>query len=574
MILASQKGNIRVKLDRSEVRLGMTGADIAEPLVVTVTNTSEVRTPCHVEIEDIDARIDPGWYSIIKADSQPTSGDTEIFVIRFQRGHGKTIPAGHHEFYVTARSSRDFNEYSKAGATLYVEEKPDFSVFLLQPKRRTGRRGDYKVAVCNTGNQQITLALEAFDEDAALQYDFAKPELVLGLGETVEVPLSVKRRKGKLVGRESTHRFTIMPRIHGARLGSPLPDYNPVHTDSGGTLVYNPPVKPWMLVALLLLLLLAIALFFLVAFMTAPRAAEIRDFHSDATQITRGESTTVLWSVANTRYATLDGKRVEVGPGGLGELTVSPQQSQTYRLCVSNLTDDPDPQCRQIRIKVVEPTPTPVPPTPTSVPPTPTTAATQPPPATPAQSQPVVAPISPEPQQPPAPQQSAPTQAPPPPPPTPTPTYTSTPVPPSPTPVPPTPTKPAPTATSTPAPPPPTPVPPTPAQPGGLLVPGRTPEQPNTSGPPVVAPVSGTSTPVAPAHPSETATSTPSPISTPVPPSATPTVAPTRPPSPPPAPTQPPPTEPVPEPEPHPTIQPVATPKPNPTPKPQPTPRP
>jgi plastocyanin len=86
--------------------------------------------------------------------------------------------------------------------------------------------------------------------------------------------------------------------------------------------------------------------------------------------INAGGSTSLSWQAKGARSATLDGVAVDLGPGGVGSLNLSPTATHRYILCVSNQAGT---VCRSVKVTVIPagtpiPTNTPAPVTPSPTP--------------------------------------------------------------------------------------------------------------------------------------------------------------------------------------------------------------
>ena len=80
------------------------------------------------------------------------------------------------------------------------------------------------------------------------------------------------------------------------------------------------------------------------------RPASIESFAGTPMTITLGESSTLGWSVKGAKAGTVDGAGVDLGPGGQGQLVVTPPETRYYTLCATNSAGT---TCRATRIWVV-----------------------------------------------------------------------------------------------------------------------------------------------------------------------------------------------------------------------------
>ncbi|HYP19910.1 MAG TPA: hypothetical protein VEY08_07530 [Chloroflexia bacterium] len=95
----------------------------------------------------------------------------------------------------------------------------------------------------------------------------------------------------------------------------------------------------------------------------------IEGFVASPVTVVSGQGTTLSWKVTGGTSGTVDGKPVDLGPGGSGGVGVVPPGTHIYIFCVSNPAG---PACRTVRVTVIPESPTPTftavpqPPTPTN----------------------------------------------------------------------------------------------------------------------------------------------------------------------------------------------------------------
>jgi beta-lactam-binding protein with PASTA domain len=83
----------------------------------------------------------------------------------------------------------------------------------LEPQRASGRRkGQFEVAVKNTANAPVTVALDAEDPDNELQVDFSPQTLEVPAGETQTSKMEVRPPRQKWIGRPEEKRISVHTR--------------------------------------------------------------------------------------------------------------------------------------------------------------------------------------------------------------------------------------------------------------------------------------------------------------------------------------------------------------------------
>src|SRR5215211_1647139 len=107
----------------------------------------------------------------------------------------------------------DSKAYSRraASAPLHLGIQP-FEEFKtkLSPERASGRRkAQFDVAVRNTANAPVTVALDAADQDNELGYDFAPTTLEIPPGRSVNAKMLVRPPRQKWIGRPEEKRIQV-----------------------------------------------------------------------------------------------------------------------------------------------------------------------------------------------------------------------------------------------------------------------------------------------------------------------------------------------------------------------------
>ena len=81
-----------------------------------------------------------------------------------------------------------------------------FESTTMEIRPRRGKK-KFRVHAENSGNARVAYLLSGTDDEDAYAYDFARPDILLEPGESMDVPVTVKRKNRKLFGKPSLTAF-------------------------------------------------------------------------------------------------------------------------------------------------------------------------------------------------------------------------------------------------------------------------------------------------------------------------------------------------------------------------------
>ncbi|HET6263173.1 MAG TPA: hypothetical protein VFG99_13190 [Chloroflexia bacterium] len=196
---------IVVNLTPPEVKVAA-GAEPVE-IIANVRNAGTTVDQFSIELENIDS----SWSTVLVQSVSLFPGDSAPIPIRIHPPKGSNTRAGHYTFVVRARSQAD---PTIVGVTKGVVQVGSYSVFQMElaPKRVTGRRGKYRLALTNGGNGETQLELTGRDPELTLNFGFNPSAPTIQPAQKKMVPVTVSKKGFRLVGMPEQYKFIINAR--------------------------------------------------------------------------------------------------------------------------------------------------------------------------------------------------------------------------------------------------------------------------------------------------------------------------------------------------------------------------
>src|SRR3972149_4137557 len=158
--------------------------------------------------------IDPFWYQA-SAHSVALAPQSESEIqLSLHPPRSGDVRVGPYPFAVKAISRTNPDEMTAVEAVLQVEALAGLEME-LNPRVLTGSRERCHVRLANRSEHDSELVLSGRDREGALQFDFQPSFIVLQQGQSVEVLLKVRRRRGRWLRRDSERDFQIMAAPRG-----------------------------------------------------------------------------------------------------------------------------------------------------------------------------------------------------------------------------------------------------------------------------------------------------------------------------------------------------------------------
>jgi hypothetical protein len=181
-------------------------------LVIGVTNNSDTVEEFTVELDDRSV----GWIRIEPATKNLFPGTRDVFRVVVDPPRSASVRAGLKQYGLTIRSTGIPN--GTASVTVSVEVLPFEAVEpRLVPRASSGyRTGRHRIEIRNDGSALWAAAVSATDPQDVLRIT-VPPNIGVGPGETINVPVVVKPRPWNIVGKAESRPFTVVLDAAGNR---------------------------------------------------------------------------------------------------------------------------------------------------------------------------------------------------------------------------------------------------------------------------------------------------------------------------------------------------------------------
>jgi len=201
-------------------------------ITANIRNSGATVDQYSIELENLD----PTWYTITEQSVALFPGDSAPILIRIHPPKSSNTRAGNYKFIVRARSHADPSLVGTTKGEIQVGGYTNFQVELA-PKKFTGRKGKYRLNIANGGNSDAQLELSGRDPESNLKYGFRPSNPTVTAGGRQVVPVTVKPPGIKLVGQQTSHRFSILTR--------PIDGDEKDAKEVQGELVHRPVFRSW-----------------------------------------------------------------------------------------------------------------------------------------------------------------------------------------------------------------------------------------------------------------------------------------------------------------------------------------
>jgi hypothetical protein len=334
----------------------MNPGDPARPIIVTVQNAGTTVDQYTIEVENLDAN----WYTITAGKVALFPGDSAPVTIMIHPPKLTGIIAGRYTFEVRAVS----DNRTRFGVTKGVVEIAGVVQVQgqLEPRRITGRRGNYKLTLSNAGTQETHLELSGTDAESNLEFNFKDAEPTIAPYGKVEIPVKVKPRNFNFIGQNKHYAFTISYPDFGSDPTATPPDPRNMRQVQG-ELIHKPILRSlrWPVIATLLGIIMFVVLIvrpdpcgpllswsFLCVKEPPPvpiPPPTVKAFTIIPPDPVPGERVTLSWKTKDAVVAEITELKqtipitvTEKGDGE-GELSVPVTRSSRFTLCVKNIED-------------------------------------------------------------------------------------------------------------------------------------------------------------------------------------------------------------------------------------------
>jgi hypothetical protein len=194
----------------SAIKITLTPAAIeARPttpveLVVTLQNTGSTVEQYAIEVEGLPRE----WYTLPVATTGLFPNDREDVKITILPQQEAGMEAGDHRFTVKVSGRANPHDSAEAEGILKVAAAAALDI-QLRPSRVTGRKARFGVVLRNNGNAVVNVDLEAYDSEAACDFDVQPLMVQLRPGQRTTVTIAARPLHPRLVGLEHSYDFRV-----------------------------------------------------------------------------------------------------------------------------------------------------------------------------------------------------------------------------------------------------------------------------------------------------------------------------------------------------------------------------
>jgi hypothetical protein len=243
--LPKAKALPRIKLSISQSQLQVQAGGVPVQINVDVQNLGETVDKFMVEVEGLDE----SWFTRSASSIALMPKATDQVQISFQPPKKKPVKSGLYPFGVTVRSQSVAGEAATVVGQLEILPAVEYKLKVQPYRVQSSKKGVFRVNLANMNVSQSNINLEATDleENCEIQFENSKP--MLAAWNTIEIPMTVKPKVGRMVG--DLRRFEITVTATG-------PDGIPQTANCEFT--HKPMMANWKWVIRLVKLLIVIAI--------------------------------------------------------------------------------------------------------------------------------------------------------------------------------------------------------------------------------------------------------------------------------------------------------------------------
>ena len=248
---------------------------------ITITNQGQIVDHFAIKVEGLD----PTWWTLSTRSVSLFPGDKDQATLTIHPPKDAEAKAGSYSFSIKATSQANAEVMTTEEAYLILRGFVVWEVNMT-PTRISGRKGNYRLTVSNSGNTDINLIFEGKDPEEGLLYNFSHEKITVPAGGNTQAQVTVRPKKGQ---KGKQYSFQILTRPEESK--APAKETKTVN----GQLEYPRRNKLWWWwIPLVVLLVLAAAAFAVWWFFFIPRPT------IDISTPNGGE----VWTSGSTKYIT------------------------------------------------------------------------------------------------------------------------------------------------------------------------------------------------------------------------------------------------------------------------------
>ena len=201
--LPKAKSLNRIKLSISQASIQVQAGGAPVQIMAEVQNLGEIVDKFMVEVEGLDE----SWYTRSASSIALMPKSSDRVLISFKPPKKKGVKSGTYPFGVTVRSQSVAGEAATVIGQIEILPAVEFKM-KVQPFRVAGRKkGTFRINLANVNVSQASIKLEATDLEESTRIEFEDERPVVGAWNTIDVPMIVKAKVGRMVG--EIRRFNI-----------------------------------------------------------------------------------------------------------------------------------------------------------------------------------------------------------------------------------------------------------------------------------------------------------------------------------------------------------------------------
>lgn len=211
MALPQARTSEKIKISLSAPQLRTQAGLVPAVMTVQVQNLSDIVDKFVVDVEGLDE----SWYSRSASSIALMPKASDQVQITLLPPKKKGVKSGTYPFAITIRSQSDAQESASVVSQMEIMPSVEYKL-KVHPYRLSGmRKGKFHLNLANMGVTEANITLEASDLDEGCKYQFETQELALGAWNTMDIPFTVRPKRGSFIGAIKRYDITVTASTEG-----------------------------------------------------------------------------------------------------------------------------------------------------------------------------------------------------------------------------------------------------------------------------------------------------------------------------------------------------------------------
>ena len=189
-------------------------ADEVVEASVGLHNLGQSIDQLNISVEGLDS----GWYTLPVSSVALFPNDKDELKIIISPPKATKIKAGSYPFRIKVSSQANPEETTIVDMVIAIQTMPDLEIS-ISPQSITGRRGLYRIAINNPGDNEVQLKLQLSDTNGALQYHLQPENLKIPAKSNSQATLEVSLGWLSFFGGNKEFLFKVMATTPGVEEG-------------------------------------------------------------------------------------------------------------------------------------------------------------------------------------------------------------------------------------------------------------------------------------------------------------------------------------------------------------------